>query len=188
MEKWKDLVKKLEKNILKLEIEPESGIISEIFELLQTFLYLEIPQEKEILIKQLKILIEEIKKEEIPLNKESIHTLSLIVRRLQTNEEEKLFEEDDKLSLMKEFFIEATSLIEDIVNQKGDISSLLHRLKGTLGIYISLSNGENKNKGKVFLEKIKELEKKAKEGSLTEKEIKEIKRLFDLLKESYGKI
>ncbi len=131
MEKWKDFTKKLEKNILKLEIEPEPGIISEICELLEVFSHFEIPREKEILIKQLKILIEEIRKEEVPLNKESIYTLSLIARRLQKTEEEKPLEEDEELSLLNEFFIEVTKIIEDIVNQKGEIPSLLQRLKGT---------------------------------------------------------
>ena len=76
-------------------------------------------------------------------------------------------EGDEEKELLNIFITEVSSILkkaEEIAKEKSTVydgqtlNSLLHKLKGSIGIYMNIANESDKKYGENFLKKIKELE------------------------------
>ncbi len=189
MGQLEEIIQKLEEKILELEIVIDQDTISEISEIVEDTTRIAIPHKLKKFFQQFKILIEEIKKNEIPLDQDTLFVLKLLLRDIQTEEkgETSLIEEEEYI-LLKEFLKEGKELFHTLKEDTENAPSLLHRLKGILGIFLNICKEDEKELGKTLLEKTKELEKRSKSNLLSREEIKDLENLFDRIRKRYEKV
>ncbi len=187
MKQLENIIKKLEEKILELDIVLDEDIILEVSDILKESNEYIIPHRLKKFFRQFEILVEEIKRKEIKLEKETIHVLKLLLREIQRNREETM-EEKEEISLMEEFLSEGKDIFQELKEKGANIGSLLHRLKGMIGIYMSICKEEEKHMGEKLLQKTRILEEKAKKEKLSKKEIEELESIFNGIREKYEKI
>ncbi len=183
-------LKNLEELVLKLDIEPDKEVLTDILEILKTISYVSMSPYLKKLFQQFEIFTKELRDEEIPLNKESVFVLELLLKKMEAKNGEKIEKEieDEDLTLILEFLQEGEDILKELKNKNTNPSSLLHRLKGIIGIYINICEENMRPKGKDLLKKVITMEEKSKSEKIEEKDVEALKAIFEEIKEHYGRI
>ncbi len=188
MDELKELIKELEYRTLEIEVNQDKTILFEIYDLFhKNKISSKISSRIKKYLDQFDILVGEIRRGDIPLNKNSMFILKLILNIIQREEddEEENFSQEERYSLIEEFLEETEELFKSLKKAPENAPSLLHRLKGSIGIFASVCKDKDRELAKDFLLLVEKLEKEAKKRRLKLNEIKDIENFFIKIKEEY---
>ena len=187
MKNLEELLKNLENIIFRLDIEWDKGILEYAEELLKdssTFTQENIKGPLE----QIKLILKKLKKEELLLNDETIYNLKYLLKQIIDEKNPQEFSESEINELLQDFFNETKKILEELNTQDNDkLPSLLHRLKGTIGIYLNICTNSQRVLGEKFLRKTIDFEIKVKNGISKEEKKLYIKELNEIYKEILGR-